>query len=157
MIQIRRILVPTDFSPHSRRALAWATTLARPFAAEIVILHVMEPPLAPAVPIGIGGAAIASITDEMRRYLGDQLDELARADVPQGVNVRPSLREGRAFVEILAAVHDETVDLVVLGTHGYTGLRHVLLGSTAERVVRRSPVPVLTVRDDDAEEPGSSA
>lgn len=157
MIRIRRILVPTDFSSHSRRALAWATTLARPFAAETVILHVMEPPLAPAVPIGIGGAAIASITDEMRRYLGDQLDQLARTEVPQGVRVRPSLREGRAFLEILEAVREEAADLVVIGTHGRTGLRHVLLGSTAERVVRRSPVPVLTVRDDAAEGPDTRA
>src|SRR5690606_3048542 len=148
MIHVHRILVPTDFSLPSQRALRYALELAKRFGAEIVLLHVVEATSYTTV-IGVEGAdvAAAELQDRARAWATGQLARMQRGEVPGSIRGRPLLRDGAAEREIVAGARDEDADLIVMATHGYTGLRHVLLGSTAERVVRQAPCPVLTVRD----------
>lgn len=149
-LQVKRILVPVDFSGCSRLALEYATALAGQFNAAMTLLHVAE--------IGSPGYEFGS-TDfpKMETAIRQQaLTELAglcgeqiRQSIPIEVRVRsgwPFTAGKRPAAEIVQAAEEWAVDLVVMGTHGHTGLDHVFLGSTAERVVRHAPCPVLVVR-----------
>lgn len=139
MLPIRKILVPTDFSEHSRAAFDLACALARDYAAELLVLHVYRPPQVYA-PDGI-----AVIVPEQPLDLQAQLALVRPAD-PQ-VKVDHLLVEGDPVEEILRVAGDRGCDLIVMGTHGTTGLARLLMGSVAESVVRRAPCPVLTVRN----------
>ncbi|MBI5760629.1 MAG: universal stress protein [Planctomycetales bacterium] len=146
MIELKRILFPTDFSPNANAALAYATALAEQFGAELHVLHVM---VEPAVIIPEPGA-FYPIPDTLLADIKEQ-SEKALNQVPdpqwcQGKVVQRVLRRGTPFVEIVRYAKEANADLVVLGTHGRGGLAHVLLGSVAEKVVRKAPCPVLTVR-----------
>jgi universal stress protein A len=137
MQTISRILLATDFSRSSEQALGYAEELARRFGAELVVLHVDE--ALSTVP----GSDLA----ETRRAAADgELQELAIELRAKDVPARALLRPGLASGEIVATAKAEHADLVVMGTHGRTGLAHALLGSVAERVLRTAPCPVLTVR-----------
>ncbi len=138
MASINRLLVPVDFSHDARYAAEYAQAIAQRFGAEIVLLHV--------------SAALAFVPGsllEVRETAADRqaLEALADALRAAGVRVRTRLRPGVPADEIVRAAADEGADLIVMGTTGRTGLAHVLLGSVAERVVRRATCPVLTVRD----------
>ncbi|MDR7613404.1 MAG: universal stress protein [Armatimonadota bacterium] len=141
---LRRILVATDFSPPAQGALAWARLLSRTTGAEVVLLHVVEltPEVLAAIPEEILAPAVGG---RIREYLLGQahqrLEAVARPE--EGVAVRM----GGVGHHIVEAVQELHADLVCMGTHGRTGLAHLVLGSVAEQVVRRSPVPVLTVRE----------
>jgi nucleotide-binding universal stress UspA family protein len=142
--RLRRILVATDFSPPAQGALAWARLLSRTTGADVVLLHVVElsPEVLAAVPEEILAPAVGA---RIREYLmGQAHRRLEAASRPEeGVEVRM----GGVAHHILKAVQELHADLVCMGTHGRTGLAHFVLGSVAEPVVRRSPVPVLTVRE----------
>lgn len=147
-ITIQRILVPIDFSRDSNNALEFAKTLAEDYNAELIVLHVIEDILAPAYfgaqfdPGMIPSAELEeSAHKEMERFIP------ATAEGP--VRVRHVLRRGSAFKEIVETAKDEDVSVIVMGTHGRGPLGHLFLGSTAERVVRSSRVPVLTIRHPD--------
>lgn len=147
-MKIARILVPVDFSRHSLKALAWAIDFAEPFGAAIDLVHVVEP-IAYATPADLyAGMAtqLGNLLAEQRRSARQQLDELAAKYAKRGVSLRIHLRDGIAYREIVDAAKQLNADLVVQATHGRTGLSHVLLGSVAERVVRTSECPVLTIR-----------
>lgn len=131
---VERILAATDFSLYSIAALEYAEDLARHFAAELVVMHAEEAPLA--------GAELTDVTHAAaERELSRTVAQL-RAD---GVAARGRLCPGAAPDEIVRAAAGERASLIVVGTHGRTGLAHVLMGSVAERVVRDAPCPVLTV------------
>jgi len=147
MIQLNRILVPTDFSEFSRPALDYACAIAARFQSELHVLHVTPDP-AMIVP-----EAAAFSVESMQAQAEAQTKEAQQqlADLPGGGwdNGRPIIREvrtGAAFLEILEYAKTQSIDLIVIGTHGRTGLMHVLMGSVAEKVVRKSPCPVLTVK-----------
>lgn len=141
-IEIRRILVGVDFSPPSERALDFAAALALRLGAELQLLHVYQIPAFafPETVVPAPPEAVDQLIDESRRHL-EKLADRVRA---LGATVSCDLLPGAPYVELVGRAED--FDLVVVGTHGRTGFRHVLLGSVAERVVRKSPVPVLTVR-----------
>jgi nucleotide-binding universal stress UspA family protein len=139
------ILCPVDFSEPCRVAMEHAESLARTLGAELILAHVVVPAMYPvafgAVPLGAvtleeeaRGAAEASLTADVKR-----LSE-------QGITCRGLVEVGTPAYRLVEMVRENAVDLVVMGTHGATGLGHVLLGSTAERVVRLCPCPVLTVK-----------
>src|SRR5262245_54511729 len=135
----KKILFPTDFSPASEEALRWATSLARDTGATMIIAHVEEPPLA------YGGGEMYVAADETDR------DELRRAlvkIVPLDHNVpfEHKLLVGDPASAIVEAAETEDADIIVLGTHGRTGLTRLLMGSVAEAVVRRANCPVLTIK-----------
>lgn len=144
----REILVPTDFSDGSLRAVRLAIKLARESKGRITFLHVGVIP----TPIGLelyGGLSteiLASARDQMHLEQRHAAEKLAREELPEGMEFRIVIREGYPPDEILAESAQNGIDLIVLATHGRTGLDRVLLGSVAERVIRGSMIPVLVTR-----------
>ena len=148
-----KIVAATDFSDDSKLALSFAEELARKFSADLIVLHVdqplapvmMTPELGPAMDVG----AMGRIAEEQRLLAQRELDKIAGRLRDSGLKVKSMLKVGSPFLEILHTAQNEGADLIVLGTHGRTGLAHVLMGSVAERVVQKSPCPVLTIRHPD--------
>jgi nucleotide-binding universal stress UspA family protein len=146
MARTRRILHATDFSPASRAALAKAIELARVQKAELVICHVMSAVI-PMMGEGyISPQVYEDIATSTRRAAQRQLDAIVARARRAGARARGLLVEGVPFDRIGRVARSQKADLVVMGTHGRTGLGRLFLGSVAERVVATSPVPVMTVR-----------
>lgn len=147
---IRRILVPTDFSPGASQALDYAVDLARPFDAELVLLFVVEP-VYYASPADLYGASanLSMLLDEQRRVGRQQLDRLEEQMRKRRVRCRGVVETGAPYEMITQTAENLAADLIVMATHGRTGLSHLLLGSVAEKVVRGSNCPVLTLRSYD--------
>ncbi|MBI3030987.1 MAG: universal stress protein [Candidatus Rokubacteria bacterium] len=139
----RRILVPVDFSASSDHALDEAVRLAKQLDARLWILHVVEIPL-PGWPVYGREFSPEALIEKGREGAAQQLEVLASRVSP--LEVEPLVRVGTPFVEIIAAAREIGADLIVMGTHGRTGLAHALIGSVTEKVVRASPCPVLTIR-----------
>lgn len=145
MLAIRTILFPTDFSEPSRTAFDLACALARDYGAELVVAHVVPPPL----PLGSGGVPmVPAVADDAD--LRARLEAVRPAD-PR-VAVRHRLVVGHPLAMdseaegILAVTAEEKADLIVMGTHGRSGLSRLLMGSVAEHVLRKAPCPVLTMK-----------
>ena len=150
-VVFRRMLVPTDFSPPSERAWDVARRLARAVGAEIVLLHVFVPPPPPYVDAPFPDVHLVEIYAQGRAWVEEQLARWAATASHEGLTVKTLLRDGVAHHEIVAAARDEGVDLVAIGTHGYSGVERLLLGSVAEKVIRLAPCPVLAVRQTEPE------
>jgi len=148
--RLNNILVPVDFSDFSTKALDYALAFADQFDARIILLHVVEPAVYPESSMLVA-STLDDLHNDLRQVAQQKLSELRRDRIGERVPSELLVRMGRAFSEITAAALDLEVDLIILATHGYTGLKHVLLGSTTERVVRHAPCPVLTVRDPEHE------
>jgi nucleotide-binding universal stress UspA family protein len=149
MIPIQRILVPTDFSDAAHAALKLATTFAQEFGSRLYLLHVVPEPYAYPMGTELSMLPMTDILAQVENAAREQLDKLvAAAALPAGRVVTRAV-VGTPVDQVLALIADEKIDLVVLGTHGRGLVGHLLLGSVAERVVRRSPVPVLTVHGRD--------
>ena len=143
--KLKRILVPMDFSNLSKDALPWATFMAEQFKAEVVLLHVVEKfPIDYLLGRELTSHTIVPLMKQAEADLGRAAADLAKSI---GVKISAAVREGKPHEEICEAAKALAVDLIALTTHGYTGLKHVWLGSTAERVVRHAPCPVLVVRE----------
>ena len=141
----KRILVPLDFSEPSRRALEYAVVLAKPFAASLDLLHVVPDPFI-AHP-GAGDAPLPRpLLDQLQQDAHRRLDEALPPDDRNAFGAHSVVRVGDPLIEIAEYARLEEVDLIVMGTHGRTGIPHLLFGSVAERVVRTAPCPVLIVR-----------
>ncbi len=146
MIDLHRILVPTDFSKYSENALKYAVAFADKFGAELYLLHVVQD-LAVFVPDMVTVAPPAAPAVEQITAAAQQaLDRVVREHPFGKLGVHTEVREGAPFYEIVRFAQEANVDLIIMGTHGRSGLAHVLLGSVAEKVVRKAPCPVLTVR-----------
>ena len=143
--RIRRILVPVDFSEHSKDALRYAVDLGLVFDAELVLVFVVESVGYPA-DLGYGQAAIPAIERDLSERGKTELARLAEKFVGGKLAVRLHVPAGRPFVEIIRAAKDFDADMIIIATHGHTGVEHILFGSTAEKVVRKAPCPVLVVR-----------
>src|ERR1051326_135451 len=141
-LMLKRILVPVDFSEPSRKALQYAQRMAATFGAGITLLYVLEPIPYP----NDFGMSYPLITDntELLKTATEQLNALA-AELAGAEPAKVLVRNGNAAQQICAAAQELNIDLIVISTHGYSGLKHVLLGSTAEKVVRHAHCPVLTV------------
>ncbi len=146
MIDLRRILVPTDFSKSSGSALKYAVAFAEKFGAEIHLLHVVQD-LALFIPEAVLVAPAPAPPVEQFAAAARAALERAIADLRRpGLAVHPEVVEGTPYEEIVRFARERDVDLIVIGTHGHTGLAHILLGGVTDKVVRRAPCPVLTVR-----------
>jgi universal stress protein A len=147
-VKVDKVLVPIDFSPSARAALEYATFVAGKFGAELLVAHVWEPPgyVGPdtlaLLPVGSGQPGWEQTRNEVQR----EVDHfLARAPArPKGLAVR--VEAGEPSDTILQLAKEFGADLIVMGTHGRTGLSRLLIGSVAEAVLRRSTCPVLTIR-----------
>ena len=143
VLALKRILVTTDFSPESQKAFRYAVAFAKQFGASLDVVCIVEP-----VPIMSGTEMSPIAVDASATVKSTQrklMDWIAR-EVPSTVRTTAMVRQGRAFLEIVAAARQRSSDLIVISTHGYSGLMHVFMGSTAERVVRHASCPVLVVR-----------
>ncbi|TWU12747.1 hypothetical protein CA54_15720 [Symmachiella macrocystis] len=150
MINLKRILVATDFSEHSNVAVKYATALAQAFDSEVILCHVVEAPdlISQIPPTGEG--YFPPNFQEQQREAAEK--ECAKIIADSGIkNGRSLIVEGSAFFEVIRAAKAEDVDLVIVGTHGRGAIAHVLLGSVAEKIVRKAPCPVLTVREGEHE------
>jgi nucleotide-binding universal stress UspA family protein len=139
---VRTILVPIDFSEHSRAALRYAGELAKVYDARMEALHVIEEDILPTV---YGLDAVAPATEQVKADAARALQDLIaeEGDVEQ---VTATVMVGHPAAEVLAYAKAHRADLIVIATHGRTGLQHFLMGSVAEKVVRRAPCPVFTVK-----------
>ena len=145
MIPVKRILVPTDFSDPAASALKWASTLAKEFDGQLYLLHVVPEPYAYPWGSELSTIPLTDILAQSEEAAEERLHQLAVETTlpPDRVITRAVI--GTPVDQILATITEHKIDLVVLGTHGRGMVGHLLLGSVAERLVRRSPVPVLTV------------
>ena len=143
-LQLKHILVPVDFSDCSRKALHYAASFARQFNADVTLLHVVVTvPLPPQMLV----FEAETLSAKYHEQAAKQLSEWRKETLSQSP-VKATVRAGTAaHQEILAAAHECNCDLIVIGSHGRSGLTRMLAGSTAERVVRHAPCPVLIVRD----------
>jgi universal stress protein A len=141
---ISRILVPTDFSSSAEAAVRYAAQLARAFHASIHLLHVVDNPLASAM---WSTEAYTAEIEGLQINLVRAAEERLKGSVPSHTGtVSTEVRPGNPPQQILEVARERSADLIVMGTHGRTGLAHIMLGSVAERVVRLAPCPVLTLR-----------
>ncbi|MBI1806717.1 MAG: universal stress protein [Ignavibacteria bacterium] len=143
--RLQRILVPIDFSQYSKNALQYAISMAKQFTAELILIYVVEPTVYPA-DFSFGQVALPTIENELRERGKEELEELIKTHIASALPARAMVRDGKPFLEIINAAAEENVDLIVIATHGHTGVEHLLFGGTAEKVVRKAPCPVLVVR-----------
>ncbi|OGW41653.1 MAG: hypothetical protein A2010_09595 [Nitrospirae bacterium GWD2_57_9] len=144
-MQIRTILFPTDFSQGARAAMDHAVSLARDYDAKLVLLYVVQD-------ISIAEWYIPSslsatdLVEDMQKSAWKEMDKWAQEAAATVKDAEKLVVRGVPFVEIIRTAKEKNADLIVIGTHGRTGIDHMLFGSTAEKVVRKAPCPVLTVR-----------
>jgi universal stress protein A len=144
-MEIRQILAPTDFSELSKQAIARAYELAQTFGAKLVLLHVVELPAYP-VEVFLPSAEGTRLLDDLERQARLDLAQLLPQAQNDKVEIACQTVVGTPYLKILEVAAAEKVDLIVIATHGRTGLSHLVVGSVAERVVRMAPCPVLTIR-----------
>jgi nucleotide-binding universal stress UspA family protein len=142
---IRSILVPIDFSVHSKNALKYAVPMARQFGASLHLVYVVEPTIYPA-DLGFGQVVLPGVEDELREKGAEELQALIEREIGSRVKASSAVRTGSPHHEILREAEDRGVDLIVVATHGHSGMEHILFGSTADRIVRHARCPVLTIR-----------
>lgn len=145
VISLKKILVPIDFSGYSKNALKYAVPFAKQFDAEILLLYVVEPTIYPA-DFSFGQIGLPGIEEEMRKRGTEELAKLATDEISDVVKSRTRVETGKAFTEINRVAKEEEIDLIIIATHGHTGIEHAIFGSTAEKVVRKAPCPVLSIR-----------
>jgi nucleotide-binding universal stress UspA family protein len=145
VIKLKRVLVPTDFSDSARHAFTYGLSFAKEYGAELLLLHVVEN-----VTVGYASdlfpVPMAEVFQEISGYARTELAKLGQEARDRGVAVQEQVIQGKPSNEIIRFASESHVDMIVLGTHGKGMLDQALFGSTTERVVRRAPCPVLTVR-----------
>lgn len=143
-IQVRTILVPIDFSSHADAVLEWAAHLAKEHGSKLVLLHAYH------LPVDFqqleGAYLPPDFWAQVKADAAENLDKAAKPLRDRGLTVETVVREGYPATAIEEEARDRGVDLVVIGTKGHSGLKHLLLGSVAERVVQKAPCPVLAVK-----------
>jgi len=145
-LDIKKILVPIDFSDYSKSSLKYAVNYAKHFNASLILVYVVEPVIYPP-DFSMGQIAIPTPGLEMDIRASEELSKLAEKEIPPGVSVKKIIKTGKPFVEIIETAAEEDADLIIIATHGHSGVEHILFGSTAEKVVRKAPCPVLTLRE----------
>jgi universal stress protein A len=148
MLPPKKILCPTDFSDYSFKALALADELAEHFSAELLVAHIIGPiPVAPVIP-GIAPSTfnVSKYAKELEATSLQTMEKIVEEKVSLAQSVRTIVEEGEAGSEIVRVAEEEGVDLIVISTHGVTGLDRLFFGSVTEEVVRKARCAVLTIR-----------
>ncbi|MFN0055516.1 MAG: universal stress protein [Planctomycetales bacterium] len=142
MIAIKQVLLPVDFSEPSLKATEYALSLARQFGATLHLFHVIEDPV---VYLPMFESYPLPTREQFETYAQDRLENWIAEEDSEGLKIERVWRHGKPHIEIIDYADDSQVDLIIIGTHGRGVAAHLLLGSVAEKVVRKSPCPVLTV------------
>ncbi|MDH3975747.1 MAG: universal stress protein [Deltaproteobacteria bacterium] len=145
MKDIKKILFPTDFSEGSDEVFSYVLALAKKFNASIDILHVIHE-FADITGFYVPHISYDVLEKEMEEAAFKNMKRFCDKNIDSGINYTIHTKKGAPFVEIIKTAREKMSDIIIMGTHGRTGIDHVLFGSTAEKVVRKSPVAVLTVR-----------
>jgi len=140
-----KILLPSDFSDCSAEAARAARRLAERFGSRLAVLHVLDEPAA-LDPMFRGEVPLELLRGRMEQYAREGMDAFLAAHLQGLANVETRVASGVPYREIIREARESGADLIVIGTHGRTGVEHVIFGSTAEKVVRMAPCPVLTIR-----------
>ena len=143
-LRIRRILVPIDFSTYSKNALRFAVPMARAFGASLHLVYVVEPTIYPA-DLGFGQVVLPGVEEELREKGAGELKKLVDREIPDAVKATTVVRTGKPHQEIITEAQERDVDLIIVASHGHTGVEHILFGSTAARLVRLAECPVITI------------
>ncbi|HEX4824387.1 MAG TPA: universal stress protein [Candidatus Polarisedimenticolaceae bacterium] len=152
MLPFHRILVTTDFSDTSLTAIPAAVELASHFDAEIVLVHILpvDAPtpwdIPPYADFGLASSPLPEYERQVRDEVERRLAQVAAQNAPNGVKLRAVVGRGDPAAEVGRIAQTEKIDLIVLATHGWTGWRHLVFGSVAEKILREAPCPVLSVR-----------
>ena len=144
-MEIKNILCPTDFSDISKSAIDYAVSMARSFDAKLILMH-SEDQLHGFDQYQILALTPHEIAEKMLKQAEAELEQIA-GNIAKDIKVETAVRQGKAFVEIIQMAAERDVDLIVMGSHGRTGLSHAMLGSVAEKVVRKAPCPVLIAKE----------
>jgi len=144
--EIKHVLVPIDFSDYSKNSLKYAVKLVNSFKADLFLIYVVEPVIYPP-DFSMGQIAIPSIDAEVDKRASEELNTLAKTEIPVDVKCKCIIKTGKPFLEIIETAKEENIDLIIIASHGHTGVEHILFGSTAEKVIRKARCPVLTFRD----------
>lgn len=145
-MEIKKILYPTDFSEHSQCAIPMVKKLAEQFSAELHCLHVVDKAYQYWLGAGEASVPVVMPIEDVTESAQEQLDRFTTEHLGEVSGVVKTVLTGRPFVEIIKYARDSEIDLIVIATHGHGALASVLLGNVTEKVVRKSPCPVLTVR-----------
>jgi len=152
MLPFRRILVTTDFSDTSLEAMPAAVELASHFDGELLVIHVLpvDAPtpwdIPPYADFGLASSPLPEYEAQVRQEVERRLAQVAAKHAPSGGKLRTVVARGDAAAEVSRVATAEKCDLIVLATHGWTGWRHLVFGSVAEKILREAPCPVLSVR-----------
>ncbi len=144
-LKISKILVPLDFSEYSKMALDYAIAFAKKFQSELILVYVIEPIVYPS-DFGLGQIPINQVDFEIQSKAEEELRKIINEKIPQEIKANYIVKTGKPFIEIINTAEETKSELIIIASHGHTGIEHILFGSTAEKVVRKSPVPVLTLR-----------
>ncbi|MCR4418409.1 MAG: universal stress protein [Ignavibacteria bacterium] len=145
-LTISKILIPIDFSEYSKMALDYAVQFAKKFNSELTLIYVIEPIVYPS-DFGLGQIPINQVDFEIQSRAEEELKKLIEEKVPSEIKASYVVKTGKPFLEIINTAKECNCDLIIIASHGHTGIEHILFGSTAEKVVRKSPISVLTVRE----------
>lgn len=143
---INKILVPIDFSDYSKNSLKYAVNFAKFLKAKVYLIYVIEPQIYPA-DFSMGQIAMPPVELELDKRAKEELEKLAKTEINGELEVETIIKTGKPFIEIIETAREIAVDLIIIATHGRSGVEQILFGSTAEKVVRKAPCPVLTLRD----------
>jgi universal stress protein A len=147
MIKLERILFPYDFSDLSLHALTYAKSFAESYRAELHIIHVVDEAYQYWMAVGPNSLPIGPPPEELVAASKQELEKFVQEHLAgSSLTIKATALIGRPFMEIIRYARDNKIDLIVLGTHGRSALKYALLGSVAEKVVRKAPCPVLTIR-----------
>lgn len=151
MISLKTVLVPVDFSDTSDVALRYGKALATAFGASLQVIHIVQEPYAQPWAVEAYGFSLATLQEDWMKEAAAKLDEAITQEERVTLKATTATLLGHPVAEILRHAGEQNVDLIVMGTHGRGAIGHMVMGSVAERVVRRAPCPVLTVREKERE------
>jgi len=146
MYEFKKILVPLDFSDYSKKALTFAVDFAMRFNSQITLLYVLEPMIYPA-DLALGQITPLGMDHENLQFAEKELQKIQQTLIAGKIESEIIVAAGKPFFEINRTAQEINADLIIIATHGHTGVEHILFGSTAEKVVRKAPCPVLTLRE----------
>lgn len=149
MEDIKNILVPLTLTKASKNILDYAVSLADKFNAKLTVLHVLREPKMDLSEIDYESGFLQKVKEHQEKEMRDELERLITKECSKKYNISYEMKWGQPYVEIVNKAKSINADIIIMGTHGRTGLSHVLLGSVAEKVLRLAPCPVMIIRSKD--------